>query len=251
MNETEHLERFSKANISEYPDVHGLSLPNQALWVLLVAKEQADRPYLSSWEIAQILAQVYDVSVTPQGVLYALRRAGKKVHKRKVHSKRKTKATLFSIMEEGKRTLSSLQSVMFISPEAAFTGLKNFEEVLGRLKGDICICDPWVDKKTLDVISMIPSKCEVKLLTINVKDYRAFKRYYEAFKRQYRNLEIKICQKSVLHDRYIISSDGMLLIGQSFSGIGKKQTFIVQVGKDIKEQMIRLFNQLWAQSRGI
>lgn len=247
----EWLEKFREIDISKYPNVHDLSLPNQALWLLLVAKERIGLSYLSAWDVAHVLTEVYGVSVAPQGVLYALRHCGKKVHKKKVHSKRKTAATLFSIMEEGKRTLSSLRSVLFISPEAAFTGLKDFEEILSRLKGDICICDPWVDKNTLDVLSMIPLTHKVKLLTVNIKDQSAFKKYYGAFNKQYGNLEIKICQQSVLHDRYILSADGMLLIGQSLNGIGKKQTFIVQVGKDIKDQMIRLFNQLWAQAKGI
>ena len=249
--QTQDLETFRKANISEYPDIHALSLLNQALWVLLVGKEQADRSYLSSWEIAQVLTQVCGVGATPQGVLYALRHTGKKVHKKKVRSKRKTESTLFCIMEEGKRTLVSSQAVMFIEPTSAFTGMKNFEEILAALKGDVCICDPWVDKNTLEIISKIRNKYTIKLLTVNIKECSTFKRYYRAFNSQYGNLELRICQTPVLHDRYIISADTMLIIGQSLNGIGKKQTFIVEAGKDIKEHMGRVFNQLWGQAKGI
>lgn len=249
--EPEDLEKFRKISINNYPNVHALSLPNQALWVLLVAKEQIGSSYLSAWDVAHILTEVYGVSATPPGVLYALRHAGKNVHKKKVHSNRKTGATLFSIMEEGKRTLSSLRSVTFINPTKAFTGLRDFEEVVAGLKGDVYICDPWVDKNTLNVIALIPNQYKIKLLTVNIKDHLSFKRHYDAFNKQYGNLEVRICQKSVLHDRYIISADAMLIIGQSLNGIGKKQTFIIEAGEDIREQMVRVFNQLWVQSKVI
>lgn len=243
----EFLEKFRNTDTKEYPDVHALStLLDKSLWILLIAKEQISIPYLCCGDIARVLTEVYDISATRQGIVYALQNAGRRVHRKKTKG-----ATLFSIMQEGKQSLIPLRSVRLIDPEMAFSGLKGFEEILVNLKGEICICDPWVDKNTLDLFPIISNKHKIRLLTVNIKDHSSFKRYYGAFNNQYGNLEIRVCQTAVLHDRYIISADSMLIIGQSLNGIGKKQTFIIEAGEDIREQMVRVFNQLWAQAKVI
>ena len=48
-----------------------------------------------------------------------------------------------------------------------------------------------------------------------------------------------------LHDRYIIDDAGMWLLGQSLNGIGKKQTFLVLVGADIRQLVSDGFLRRW------
>lgn len=43
----------------------------------------------------------------------------------------------------------------------------------------------------------------------------------------------------VLHDRYAIHDDGMLLFGTSLNGLGLKQTFVVALGQDIRTRRSR------------
>lgn len=83
---------------------------------------------------------------------------------------------------------------------------------------------------------------------MNINKPKPLKRAIEAYNSQYSNLEIRVVQSRVLHDRYIIDDNNMFFIGQSFNGIGKKQTFIVNIGIDIRAQTLKSFNILWNSS---
>ncbi len=139
-------------------------------------------------------------------------------------------------------------SVLLVEPERAYSGVRAFDKLLAALSGDIRICDPYVDDKTVEVLTAIRTTCQIRLLTKNVQNPARLRRHYQAYQREYGNLEIRVHPTANLHDRYIVSEQNMYLVGQSLNGIGKKQTFIVETGSDLRDQMIRYFEQLWGSA---
>ena len=210
--------------------------------MLLVGKDEAGQPWLSSSEISQILVEVCEIAVTRQAVEAALKTAKGLVCRQRISN-----GIRYSIMAKGRDALLSSfrHSVLVIQPEKALSGIRALEEVFARLQGEIRICDPYVDSKTLDFLTAIPKTSRIRLLTVNLQDVGRLRRDFKAYNRERGNLEIRVATGSKLHDRYIISDNTMYLVGQSLNGIGSKQTFVVSVGHDIAQQTTRTFDGSW------
>jgi hypothetical protein len=150
------------------------------------------------------------------------------------------------IEELGPASLSSF----YVDPERALTEIRRMEEILATLKGDIKICDPYLENKTIDFLAECRSSSSIKLLTSNVLKESKLRRDLAAYDKEHASkIEIRISPNGVLHDRYIIHQEGMLLLGTSLNGFAKKQSFLVSLGPDIRDAMEAAFNRMWGSSR--
>ncbi len=133
------------------------------------------------------------------------------------------------------------QEVLFIQPEQAFKGIRKTEATLSELRGEVRVCDPYVDPRTLDFLDKCRDAKVIRLLTVNVRSPSALKRDLAALNRQHHGkLEIRVAQDRDLHDRYIIHDDGLVLLGTSLNGLGGKQTFVVALGSDVRNDVLGL-----------
>lgn len=84
-------------------------------------------------------------------------------------------------------------------------------------------------------------------MTKNIEDKPKgnFQRIFKDFKKEKPNAEIRIYNNSELHDRYIIAKGEMWLIGHGLKDLGTKESFIIRMGKDIKDSMETIFNRRW------
>jgi hypothetical protein len=86
----------------------------------------------------------------------------------------------------------------------------------------------------------------IMLLTANITDLNALKGDLKIFAKQHGNLlEIRKVAPGLLHDRYLIHDKGMLLIGTSLNGLGLKQSFVIEIGEDIRSVVIAAFDGIW------
>jgi hypothetical protein len=123
------------------------------------------------------------------------------------------------------------------------------EEILASLKGDLKICDPYIENKTIDFIAECGSASSIRLLTSNVLKETKLRRDFAAYDKEYTSmLEIRISPNGALHDRYILHADGMLLMGTSLNGFAKKQSFLVSLGPDIRAATEAAFDRVWASA---
>jgi hypothetical protein len=60
-------------------------------------------------------------------------------------------------------------------------------------------------------------------------------------------LEVRKAAANVLHDRYFIAGQEVLILGTSLNGFGKKQCFIVRAGQSIAASLIHTFDDLWSK----
>ena len=149
------VEKFKKVDTSGLPDLDSLTTPlDMALWVLLTAKDKYGIDRLSAEDIAVILVEAKERSVTNRAIANAFNRAkGKKVHVSTVDSK-----ALYQIMKKGrdhllqKAVVDSIQMYHF-EPGQRYTSKSILRRnVLSELKGGLKIVDPYCGIGTLDLI---------------------------------------------------------------------------------------------------
>ena len=120
------------------------------------------------------------------------------------------------------------------------------EDILAQLKGKLKICDPYIENKTIDYIAECKSATTIRLLTSNIRKEARLRRDLAAYEKEHtRELEIRVSTNGMLHDRYILHQDGMLLMGTSLNGFAKKQSFLVSLGPDIKFATETAFDRMW------
>lgn len=221
-------------------DIHTLpDLSLKAYWVIdSLGTPTKDR--FSSTEIANFLIEKIGINTSRQAIEYALKKESGACHKNKQG---------YKLMQKGKDALKSQNKVIFIDSGKPFTA-KNFtlKEILGVNYKELSICDPYVDVNTLDIIYRNFLKgMPIKILTANIidKPKGSFNRQLIDLKKEGFNIEIRIYKNSTLHDRYIISEKNFWLCGNSLNYLGNKESFIVLLGDDIRQNMISTYNSRW------
>jgi hypothetical protein len=234
------LHQFRDVNTSSYPDIHLFQDDlDVVLWTLLVADEQLGLSSMTAAHVAEVLTHVYRRSLTRQRAAAVLAAA-----KGLVARRTKAGQTTYSIMKQrSDRIRTQADGIILIDPSRAFSSLRRLNQILDALSGDVLLCDPYIDDKTLLALTAVPKSSPIKLLTLNISDPPQFRRNLQAYQREYGNLEIRVSDTEDLHDRYIIDDAGMWLLGQSLNGIGKKQTFLVLVGANICQLVGTAFSE--------
>jgi hypothetical protein len=109
----------------------------------------------------------------------------------------------------------------------------------------VSVCDPYVDSTTLDLLASAQEATGFRILTAKVQNARALKSECWAFAHQQAPVEVRIALKATLHDRYVISDSSMLYVGHSLKDIGSREAFIIQLGEDVRDAMVRVFETHW------
>jgi len=233
----------SVPKISREIDVHDLpDLDLQALWALdALCTDTADR--FSATTIANFLVEQCGVNTYRQAVAYALEKDNTLAHKNKDG---------YKLMQPGRTALAVLitNRVVFIESGKPFSA-KNvlLKDLFARLKGEILICDPFVDIRTLDVLfKNVEKQKPVKVLTRNVSDKPTgtFARHLGEMRSEGFQIAIAQYAASELHDRYIMDDVAFWLSGNSLNHLGNKESFLVSLGDDIRKSMLQLFNSRWS-----
>ncbi len=144
--------------------------------------------------------------------------------------------------------------VYYFEPSKPHTSRKNFIAILNGLKGEIKICDPYLNKDTLEALEELKNT-KVKFLTsskkLNLKDIH---QKLKDFKAENDNVEIKGFPHDHLHDRYIISNDRLFLLGHGFS-VRNKESFIIELpgkfSKDLIQSLTVTFDTRWKNRENI
>ena len=119
----------------------------------------------------------------------------------------------------------------------------------GSCRGDLRVCDPYVDPQTLDLLADCKAAASIRLLTMKIDKRTAFERDVKLFNKQHGDvLDVRVVPQRVLHDRYAIHDDGMLHFGTSLNGLGLKQSFVVSVGEDLRAAALRAFDDVWSEA---
>jgi hypothetical protein len=222
-----------------------------ALAALLLAEDRAGAQRLTAADIVTAL-EAADVSVTEKQVAGALAMADALVSRKVIASKNS-----YSLMTVGRRRVQPLLSigpiqVSYIEAGSPRSSRMHLAEMLTRLKGPICICDPYYGARSLESLAQIPQPCASRFLTSTTTESPAkLAGPLQDFHREHPNVEMRmLATPNTLHDRYIVTQDSLFLMGQGIKDIGNKDSFIVVISRsyaaDAVDEVDRRFARLWA-----
>ena len=121
------------------------------------------------------------------------------------------------IERKNKSKISDLPQIISIDPDKQYTSLKKFENLLGKLQGDVFVLDKHLDGKGLDILLMLDEK-KVNSLSIlaglgKLKERPSLKRKFDAFSKEMERkgicTQIRILDpqdEKDIHDRFIKDS---------------------------------------------
>ncbi|MDP2947460.1 MAG: hypothetical protein Q8N88_05080 [Nanoarchaeota archaeon] len=256
------IEKWSRAHIKEkYPQVQREDFKDleHGLWVLKISKKDFKQPYLTTNQISSIVIEIFDLVCSPLTLTRAFAKAGGSNRVKKPIISQKEGAEIFyKIANPGEKHLESLEGqgllkIIYLEPNSHRDSRGKFKDLVGRLKGkELKICDPYYGVNTLDALEeIIRSGYRVKFLSsiINEKVSK-FNREFFYFKKHYLNkIEFRVYPKRELHDRYILSDNAFIIVGQGIKDLGNKESLILVVddrfGKDIRKSLEKSFWDKW------
>lgn len=255
--ETEISKRFIEIDISDFPDFYSYKKPlEEGLWILWVAKEKLQIERLTAEQIASIIRDVKEVSIEAKSITNSFNKGGDKIH-----TYHENGQVYFEIMRSGKDHLISQTKegsiqVVYFEPDKRYTSKRLLSKnILDSLKGELRIVDPYCSERTLDILKDIKNE-HVKFLTrvdnLREKEKGRFLRELQDFKSEKPSIEFRNYPNVDIHDRYIISSDSLVVLGHSIKNLGSKESFAVILSKDtnrnIFEAVTENFDRRWKQS---
>lgn len=252
--------KYKENDLSGFPDFYSYEKPlEMSLWVLWAAKEKFGIKKLMAAEIATIIRDVYEISIDDKAILRSFSRAGEKIHTYKEADK-----IYYEIMKPGKDHLISLVregsiDIIYFEPDKRFTSKRLLSKhILDALNGDVSIVDPFCGLRALDVLaSMKKSKIYflTKIENLREPEKGRFLRELQDFKTEHTNIEFRNYPFTDLHDRYVISSDSLVVLGHSIKDLGSKESFAVllskKANKNIVDALIENFNRRWKQAANL
>jgi len=230
-----------KATINNI-DPHILSdLRFQCYWALSQLENKQKQDRFSAKELADYLTEEIRIKTSRQAVEYSLGIDKKAVDR---------KNGKYKIMQHGtEELLFNNCTILYFEPGKPFTGKKYAaESIFSKLKGKTRICDAYCGAGLLDFIfKNINRKNSVRILTQKIIDRPtgSFLRTFNDLKSEGFNVQIKVYTSSILHDRFIIDNQNTWFSGNSFNDLGKKESLIVLLGKDIRQSLLTTFNTRW------
>jgi hypothetical protein len=241
---------MSKAKISEKIDVYCLGeLCHKVYWAFDQLENDTKDRFKPS-DVANFLIEEKGIKTSVQSVRNILKRKKGIFH---------SKGGSFKMMEKGRQNLletTNREKIIFIDANKPFSAKRDetLRALVSSLRKEVKICDPYVDLNTLDFIfHNFNKKVPIKLLTAHVTDKPkgSFERQLEEINQEGFQVEVRVYQNSTLHDRYIMDDRNFWLSGNSLNYLGKKESFIVALGSDIRQSMVAVFNSRWKSSLAI
>ncbi len=246
-----------KAETAEYPDFYGMeNTLDMSLWILWVAKEELGVRRLTAKQIAALIREK-EVSINARSVTNSLSRSGVRVH---IHKEQGS--VHYEIMKSGKdhlvsKTTKGSIEAFYFEPGKRFTTKRLLsEDILGLLKSDLRIVDPYCGRRTLDILSDF-TDWNVKFLTrvdhLKGKKKDRFFRELDDFKSEHPRIEFRDYPYRDIHDRYVLATERLVVLGHSIKDLGAKESFAIvldnSANRNIFEALAEAFERRWKKAK--
>lgn len=223
------------------------------LATLVLAEDKAQRQYLSGEHIVAALESA-GVAVQRTQITRAFSRAGNRISRKQIDGE-----IHYRVMTHGRRDVepflkSGKISVSYIEAGQPRTARKILHQIMQSVTGEVKICDPYYGLRTLDALEVIPSTCKVQFLTAQTSEKSVnLSGPITDFKRERPKTELRLFpDPKALHDRYILTSDTLLILGHGIKDIGNKESFVVSIAAEYAADLLasvnQIFDERWALS---
>jgi len=252
------LQTFASLDAGTKEVLADLSSPRDlALAVLLFATEKCATHGLTAEHITAC-AEAAGVAVKRLSVARALANARGAV----TTSRNDEGETIYKLMIRGRREIESAlggnrMTVVRIESNQPRSARLKLQEIVSHLAGRVRICDPYYGVRTLDVLDMIPKACHITFLTARTNESgRQLQGALTDFKRERPRVEFRLVSaNSGIHDRYIVTSSQLLILGHGLKDIGGKESFVIVLDAahvpDLVRETIHAFDTRWNQGTPI
>jgi len=108
-----------------------------------------------------------------------------------------------------------------------------------------------VDLHTLDLLLTIPERTPIKVITAYTGGQEKERRLIRAcrkFKQERPMFDIRKCDPSLIHDRFILSGSNGWNVGASLKDVGKGLSMITQLSSSNRKRIHDFFDDLWRDS---
>jgi hypothetical protein len=225
-----------------------------SLAALDIAGSEAGKDRLTAEHIVASL-EAAGVAIKKTSVSRALARAGGRVSS----SKAIDGETQYKLMTKGKTDVEGLlggelMSVVRIEGGFPRTARITLGKMLAGLTGMVRICDPYYGVRTLDSLDHVPKGCTIRFLTAKTSEsVPKLQRAIRDFIKERPRTEFRLAAKpSDLHDRYVVTTDVLLILGHGLKDIGGRESFIIRLGRDLSADLIdettKAFDARWIGS---
>ena len=212
-----------------------------SLSALCLAKERFGIEALTSCEISLALEEA-GVALSIESIRRALAHATGSVCARRSLDHQDIS---YAVMTAGERKVPSqlragaLQVLRF-DGNTPRTARLRVGEVLGSLTSPVSICDPYLGFKTLQILEEIPKSTSVRFLTIHTTEAPGkLQSALRDFSRERPEVTFRAAQPSAgLHDRYILASSMLLLLGHGLKDVGTKESFVIVLDHHLVPDLI-------------
>jgi hypothetical protein len=223
------------------------------LATLVLAEDKAQRQYLSGEHIVAALESA-GVAIQRTQITRSFSRAGNRISRKVVDGE-----THYRVMTHGRRDVEFLLkpgkiNVSYIEVGQPRTARKILQQIMKSVSGEVKICDPYYGLRTLDALEMIPTTCKVQFLTAQTNEKPAkLSGPIIDFKRERPKTEMRLFPNpKALHDRYILTSDTLLILGHGIKDIGNKESFVISIAAEYAADLLvsisKIFDERWVLS---
>jgi len=198
--------------------------------------------WMTSAEISRTLREEH-------GIQIHWRSLGTVLHKQPdlVARRKRNHRWQYSALRAGTDKLESKEPpVVLVEPLKGVQNVVTLHDILASLRGAVSVCDPYADSATIEHLDSCSQSSGIRLLTHNITDSGRLRRHLAAFSKSGRALEVRRTPKASIHDRYVIDRNGMIIMGTSLNGFGKKESFLIKAGQDIRHSTLSAFNRHWS-----
>jgi hypothetical protein len=225
-----------------------------SLAALEIAERNAGVDRLTAEHIVACL-EAAGVAVKRLSVSRALSRAGRKISVTSTTSGE----VAYKLMTQGRREVEPLLrngalSVVRIEAGRPHTARQHLGELLAGLTGMVRICDPYFGLRTLETIDHLPLVTSMRFLTSKTNEsLPKVQGAFHDFAKQRKNAEFRVLlPPHDLHDRYVLDSDTLLLVGHGLKDIGGKESFVIRIERslapDLLDGILQAFDEKWTKA---
>lgn len=144
--------------------------------------------------------------------------------------------------------------VITVEKAQPYTALKRVESIFQNAHGYVKIMDKWIGKHTLDFVLEVPLHTSVQILTgfVEKKSKTKFSSLLDRLQKEKEGMiEVRRCEPSEFHDRFIITQNELWQSGPSLKDLGiTKWGTVSKIGSHAtKIDIERRFDELWKSSK--
>jgi len=255
--EIDFFEKLESISLDDFPDFYTYKKPlEMGLWVLWVAKEKLNIKKLTAQQIALYIRDKKEISISTKSIINSFNRAQDKIH---IYSD--SEGVFYEIMRPGKEYLWSQikegsVKLFYFEPGKQYSSKRMLSKnIFNNLRGELRVIDPYCGERTLDILKDVrndPVKFLTRMDNLKDRDKNRLLREIKDFKSENMNIEFRDYPNKDIHDRYIISSQFLIILGQSIKDLGVKESFAIclsnEANKNIIETLNENFEKRWYQS---